>query len=70
MSKVISIVCQKGGTGKTTTAVHLGTGLARQHKRVLLIDADQQGSMSICMGYDEPTEINLATIMNDIINEA
>jgi chromosome partitioning protein len=42
--KVISLLNQKGGVGKTTLAVHIATGLALKNKRVLLIDADPQGS--------------------------
>ena len=52
MIKVIPVINNKGGVGKTTTAVNLGAGLARAGRRVLLVDLDAQGSASLSLGVD------------------
>ncbi|EGG81868.1 hypothetical protein HMPREF9477_01570 [Lachnospiraceae bacterium 2_1_46FAA] len=71
MCRVISVANQKGGVAKSTTTLNLGVGLARQEKKVLLIDADPQGSLTASLGYVEPDDIGttLATIMMNIIND-
>ena len=71
MCKVITVSNQKGGTAKTTSCVNLGIGLVSKGKRVLLIDTDPQGSLSISLGYSEPDEMEntLATLMMNIVND-
>lgn len=71
MCKIIAVSNQKGGVGKTVSCVNLGIGLAQEGKKVLLIDADPQGSLTISLGYDEPDdlEFSLATMMMNIVND-
>ena len=68
---VIAVVNQKGGTAKTTTVENLGIGLAREGKKVLLVDTDPQGSLTISLGYPRPDEldITLFDLLNKTINE-
>ena len=71
MCKVIAVSNQKGGVGKTVSSVNLGIGLAREGAKVLMIDADAQGSMSISLGCDEPDRLDysLASALVNIIND-
>ncbi len=71
MGKIFFVGARKGGVGKTMTAASLGFGLAKQGKRVLLLDCDSQYSLTVSMGVREPDKLTttLTSVMTDIINE-
>ncbi len=64
----IAVANQKGGVSKTTTTVNLGVGLAREGKRVLLVDLDPQSSLTVSLGYPQPDQ--LPVTISDLMSRA
>ena len=71
-AKVIAEEKKKGGVCKTTTCANLGIGLAQEGKKVLIVDSDPQGSLSISSGHQQPDNIptTLATVMGKVITDS
>ena len=68
---IIAVTNQKGGVGKSSTCENLGIGLAMEGKKVLLVDTDPQGSLTISMGWQQPDELptTLSTLMQKAMND-
>lgn len=70
-AQIMAVVNQKGGVGKSTTCANLGVGLAQAGKKVLVVDADPQASLSISLGHHQPDQlpVTLSDMMGKVLTD-